>query len=382
MSETDDEEVLEVIRRHARQLAIQSGGEAKFRDVMLSLGKELDANQVRALIPTIKKEIEEINSKSLDELKELDEEDEESLVENEYDALVQALKEKLDGKPYVRSLLAYGSYGKGNHIMGQSNLNFLLVLKDLDQQEEEKVGKEIQEIIESLMNPLFEYLLDIVVLFDRDVNTLENFKGRMGPGFSLIHAFSASKSTPIIGDNPFTTYTFDGLLKSSAEMIFKDTIRQYQMAKHDLETASITSTSSNDKTDAESTTESEVEAKTEVDNEAETEESEASKEEDLAYLTSEAVIDCALALIYFTSTEHITKPDVREKFKEYFEKDKQFKPYISTVEKAFAYRMGITKIGEDQQITDEELIKEGEQFISESQNLLSKPEVPTKKRTK
>ena len=151
MSETDDEEVLEVIRRHARQLAIQSGGEAKFRDVKLSLGKELDANQVRALIPTIKKEIEDINSRSLEELKELDEEDEESLVENEYDELVQALKEKLDGKSYVRSLLAYGSYGKGNHIMGQSNLNFLLVLKDLGQQEVEKVGKEIQDIIESLM---------------------------------------------------------------------------------------------------------------------------------------------------------------------------------------------------------------------------------------
>ena len=64
MSETDDEEVLEVIRRHARQLAIQSGGEAKFRDVMISLGKELDANQVSALKATFKKENEEINSKS------------------------------------------------------------------------------------------------------------------------------------------------------------------------------------------------------------------------------------------------------------------------------------------------------------------------------
>lgn len=376
MSETDDEEVLEVIRRHARQLAIQSGGEAKFRDVMLSLGKELDANQVRALIPTIKKEIEDINSRSLEELKELDEEDEESLVENEYDELVQALKEKLDGKSYVRSLLAYGSYGKGNHIMGQSNLNFLLVLKDLGQQEEEKVGKEIQEIIESLMNPLFEYLLDIVVLFDHDVKNIESFKGRMGPGFSLIHAYSASKSTPIIGDNPFISYNFDNLLKPSAEMILKDTIRQYQAAKQDLESRSTADTKpqSDEKPPTEPDSESE--------SEAEYEESEENKEEDLAYLTSEAVIDCALALIYFTSTEHITKPDVREKFTEYFDKDKQLRPYISTVEKAFAYRMGITKIGEDQEITDEELIKEGELFITELQDLLGKTDTQTKKRSK
>src|SRR3990170_6575988 len=102
----DDEEVIDTIRRHARQLAIQSGGKAQFRDVMLSLGKELDREKVRSLIPTIKQEIEGINNKSLEELKKLDEESDEALVENEYDELVQLCREKFDSKPYVKGLIA------------------------------------------------------------------------------------------------------------------------------------------------------------------------------------------------------------------------------------------------------------------------------------
>ncbi|KKL95736.1 hypothetical protein LCGC14_1851610, partial [marine sediment metagenome] len=118
----------------------------------------------------------------LEELKELNEEDAESLIENEYDELVQAFYDKFQNKPFMQSLIAYGSYGKRNHIMGQSNLNFLLIIKDLSKKEEQKAGIEITEIIESLMNPLFEYLIDPVVLFNRDVVTIDKFKTRQGPG--------------------------------------------------------------------------------------------------------------------------------------------------------------------------------------------------------
>ena len=136
-----DEETLSTIQRHIRQIALQSSdGKAGFREVMLSIGKELDRDAVRSLIPTIKQEIESINSKSLDELKEESEEDEEGVIENEYDELSTMFQKALEDKKYVRSLIAYGSYGKGNHIMGQSNLDFLLILKDMDQKEQETVG--------------------------------------------------------------------------------------------------------------------------------------------------------------------------------------------------------------------------------------------------
>ena len=328
----DDEEVIDTIRRHARQLAIQSGGKAQFRDVMLSLGKELDREKVRSLIPTIKQEIEGINNKSLEELKKLDEESDEGLVENEYDELVQLCREKFDSKPYVKGLIAYGSFGKGNHIMGQSNLNFLLILKDFELEEEEHIGKEIQSIIESLMNPLFEYLLDIVILFQKNVKSIDEFTAKMGPGFSMIHAFSVSHSVPILGTNPFKEFDFKGKLAASAKLILQDTMRQYQKAIEELNALS-----------------AEDSSKT---------------REDLAYLSSEAIIDYALALIYYfaKTPEHITKPDVRDKFPEILGKSRRYHTFLSTVEKAFAYRMGVTRIGENEEILDDDLINECHAF--------------------
>lgn len=347
MSETEvEEETLEIVRRHIRQQAIQSG-KAQFRDVMLSLGKELERDQIIKLKDRIKTEIEEINSKTPEELKELDDDDTESLVENEYDELVQALHDKLHEKEYVQSLIAYGSYGKGNHIMGQSNLNFLLLLKDIQPEQEEKVGNEIQQIIESLMNPLFEYLLDIVILFNKDVATIGKFKAKQGPGFSMIHAYSASQSQPIIGSNPFSNYKFTEEIANSAEIIIKDTIAQYKKATNELRS---NSTDSN------------------------------SIQEDLAYLSSEAVVDYALALIYFYNSKmkkeltHITKPDIRDVFAEVFMKEKNLKKFISTVEKAFAYRLGVSKIGENEQIEELDLINESESFTSSLETLFGSKE--------
>ncbi|OLS19552.1 MAG: hypothetical protein HeimC3_44990 [Candidatus Heimdallarchaeota archaeon LC_3] len=344
MSETEvDKETLEVVRRHIRQQVLQAG-KAQFRDVMLSLGKELERDKIKGLIKLIKEEIEEINSKSPEELKELNEEDAESLIENEYDELVQAFYDKFQNKPFMQSLIAYGSYGKRNHIMGQSNLNFLLIIKDLSKKEEQKAGIEITEIIESLMNPLFEYLIDPVVLFNRDVVTIDKFKTRQGPGFSMIHAFSASQSQPIMGENPFIEYKFNSEISNSAEIIIRDTIEQYQKACSEVR---------NNQDDS------------------------AFIQEELAYLSSEAVVDYALALIYLYNSkmkkdlEHITKPDIRDTFPNIFAKDKNLKKFIPVVEKAFAYRLGITKIGENEQIEESELIGECETLTSALDSLFN-----------
>ncbi|MHA2362757.1 MAG: hypothetical protein ACXAC7_02280 [Candidatus Hodarchaeales archaeon] len=333
-----DEETLETIRRHCRQLAIQNEGNASFRDVMLSLGKELDRDVVRKLIPVIKKEIEDVNSKSLEDLKAADDADDEGVIENEYDELATNFRDKMEGKSYVSSLLAYGSYGKGNHIMGQSNLNFLLILEDMNTKTQEKVGKEIKEIIESLMNPLYEYLFDLVILFDRNVASLEAFKQRMGPGFTAVHAFSASQCTPLIGENPFKE--LEGIvpeIENSAKLIITDTINQYREGKRDVEEEGSANT------------------------------------DDLAYISSEAIIDYALALIYHQSKDikHVTKPDIRDQFKEIFKTKTQFKPFIGAVEQAFAYRMGISKIGEGE-ITETDLIINAEKFTKELEKFIKK----------
>ena len=77
---------------------------------MLSLGKELDRDEVRNLMSVIKKEIEVINAKSIEELKEEDEEDEESLVENEYDELSNSFQKKLEGKDYGDYLMDHSTF--------------------------------------------------------------------------------------------------------------------------------------------------------------------------------------------------------------------------------------------------------------------------------
>ena len=336
MAEVDDE-TLATIQRHIRQCKLQSSdNKASFRDVMLSLGKELDRDEVRGLMAVIKKEIEVINSKSMEELKAEDEEDEEGLVENEYDELSNSFQKKLEGKKYISSLIAYGSYGKGTHIMGQSNLNFLLILKDMDQAEQETAGAEIKEIIQSIMNPLYEYLFDLVVLFDHNVATLASFQKRMGPGFTAIHGYSAGQCTPLIGENPFAKLNLETEIKNSAKMILEDTVQQFKQSIADLR------------------------------NEGD------ATNEDFAYLSSEAIIDYALALIYYhmKKIEHITKPDVKECFASYFSKNKQFKQFIPSVEHSFAYRLGVSKIA-DSEITDDEIIEQCEKLTKEIEILLS-----------
>jgi hypothetical protein len=334
-----DEETLTIIQRHIRQCALQSSeSKASFRDVMLSLGKELDRDVVRELMPVIKQEIESMNSKSIEELRQDDEEDEEGLIENEYDELSSSFQKGLEGKDYISSLIAYGSYGKSNHIMGQSNLNFLLLLKDMDGAKQELVGTEIKQIIESIMNPLYEYLFDLIILFDQNVSSIENFRKRMGPGFTAIHAYSASQCEPLIGENPFKKLDLSADIKNSAKMILQDTLMQYKQSIADL------------KADPEPSP------------------------EDLAYLSSEAMIDFALGLIYYfmkeTALEHITKPDIKEKYSEYFAKNKQFKPFISGIEHSFAYRLGVNKIA-DSEITDQEIIDQCEKIANEIEKLLA-----------
>ena len=333
-----DEETLTIIQIHIGQCALQSSdNKASFRDVMLRLGKELDRDAVRELMPVIKKEIELMNSKSIDELKQDDEEDEEGLIENEYDELSSSFQKGLEGKDFISSLIAYGSYGKGNHIMGQSNLNFLLILKDMDGPRQEVVGNEIKGIIESIMNPLYEYLFDLIILFDHNVASIENFRQRMGPGFNAIHAYSASQCTPLIGENPFKKLDLSGEINKSSQLILQDTLNQYRQSVSDL------------KAEAESSV------------------------EDLAYLSSEAMIDFALGLIYYfmkpTNLEHITKPDIKDKYGEFFAKNKQFKPFVRAIEHSFAYRLGVNKIA-DSEITDQEIIDQCESLASEIDKLL------------
>ena len=91
----------------------------------------------------------------------------------------------------------------------------------------------------------------------------------------------------------------------------------------------------------------------------------------MSYVTSEAIQDYSLALIYYhiDKLEHIKKPDVKEIFPNLFKKHKPLKQFIPSVEHSFAYRLGVSKIA-DSEITDQEIIENAERLTEEITKLI------------
>ena len=137
--------------------------------------------QAKIMMPLIKAEIASYQQLSREEKEELVSEEKAtpSPVGNEYEDLVTLLKEQLLGvnelKENITSLLLYGSYGKGDgfYILGQSDVNILLILRD---NSTSKVSESLNKAIEPIVtNPLFSHLFDLVY-FSHNKDGLFRFK--------------------------------------------------------------------------------------------------------------------------------------------------------------------------------------------------------------
>ncbi|MFW9996662.1 MAG: hypothetical protein ACFFD4_31755 [Candidatus Odinarchaeota archaeon] len=311
MSEQEEEDIKQLIDRHILD-EIRARGNAEFKPVLMSIVQEkpdLKAT-IRSEVPYIKKRIEELNAKREEEDPDIDSLELDETEMNEYEELSTLFANKLESDPelkkYVKSLVCYGSYGKGTHLVGQSDINFLLILTDIDDEGTRvQVLDDINTAIEEIMNPLFVHLFDLTILFERDIQNLD----KIGTAFNVIHAFSSKEGMTLLGENPFVNLTFKPEdLQEEARTMIVDTITEFSENFNELNY------------------------------------SKKANLEDLAYLSSEAIVNVGLSLCYLYNSklENVTKPEIKEKVVEISAKQSLLKGYTETIGEAWDYRIGVT----------------------------------------
>lgn len=313
VSDPENKELHEIINNHILA-EIRSKGTATFKPVLISIVQERPdlKGAIRTQVQYIKQKIEEFNAKKeeIDPDIPSDLEIDESEM-NEYEELSTLFAKKIESEPdikkYVKTLLCYGSYGKGSHLVGQSDINFLIILENIDDDKKRNyVLEDINEAIEEIMNPLFVHLFDLTILFDRDIQNLD----KIGTAFNKVHAFSSKEGITLIGENPFANWDFDAeSLKPEAKNILVDTIAEF----------------------AENFDQMNWDSQVKI--------------EDLLYLSSEAIVNVGISLCYFYGTnkfENVTKTELKEFFKNIARKNAHLKPFERLVYDSWEYRIGIS----------------------------------------
>ncbi|MHA2346659.1 MAG: hypothetical protein ACXACP_08085, partial [Candidatus Hodarchaeales archaeon] len=221
----EESDFRELIRDYAMQIRLDQGDA-----VLTSVLKQIMAEnpdmktQVRSSVAMIKEIIAEVNS--------LDESDLTSTSTgisgdeaSEYEMLVKLVTEKMKNNPALKdqivSLLIYGSYAKRLHVVGESDINFLIVLKTSD--ESEKAIEVISNVAEDIVTPEIAHIFDLMILKEDDLTDLEKF----GPDFTYIHALYAKDGEIIQGDDLFKDISFsDEKIREAAGILISESISQ------------------------------------------------------------------------------------------------------------------------------------------------------------
>ncbi|MFX0015140.1 MAG: nucleotidyltransferase domain-containing protein [Promethearchaeota archaeon] len=307
----EEAEFRELIHQYAIQTRLEQG-EVNLTTVLKLVIAENPQlkTQVRSSIAIVKEEIAKVDQMDEDELGDLsvDIESEES---SEYEMLenlvVQKFSEdkKLEGQ--IKALIIYGSYAKRLHIVGESDINFVVVLNpEFAQTEIEEAINKIGEIAEEIVTPEVAHIFDLMILKEDDLSQLEKF----GADFSYIHALYAKEGEVKLGTNVFTSMDISKeQIREAAKVMISEAILQFD---------DIINTAKN----------------------------EGLPDEELDYLVGASIIDIAFALcIYQVDLKAITmdlvKPDIHEEFREIFEEKTVFSNYYDVLEQAHAFKLGI-----------------------------------------
>jgi predicted nucleotidyltransferase len=180
------------------------------------------------------------------------------LLRDEYKNLVDGFTKdiKKELSKEVKSLLLIGSYVTAEHIAGESDCDFLIVLDekasgDNFQKSMEAISKIVFKYLE---DPLFGSIIDVEVLGASDVPTKEE------TDYPWTKVLVAQRGRALIGDNPFTKIKIsEASIKMSAKEMAKVYLEQLE----------------------------EIIATDEID------------EYDQRYLTVEAVLGCGCAYLYY-----------------------------------------------------------------------------------
>ena len=304
----EESDFRELIQEYAMQVRINQG-----EAVLTSVLKQVIAEnpnmkaQVRSSVALIKEVISEVNSMEKDELA-----DEKSTISgdeaSEYEMLVKLVSEKMTGTPVLKdqieSLMIYGSYAKRLHVIGESDINFLIVLKSEDSNEESV--DTISKIAESIVTPEIAHIFDLMILKTDDLKELEKF----GPDFTHIHGLYAKDGEALFGENVFSDINFtDEQIRESAKILMTESIAQIQEI---------------------------IQAGKD----------EGLPEDEIDYLIGSSMINIAFSLCCYKAglksvTMDLVKPDIHEEIIEVWGADSEFSSYYPLFEKAHAFKLGI-----------------------------------------
>ena len=157
----EESELRELIKEYAMQVRLDQG-EASLTSVLkqvIAENPEAKA-QVRSSVALIKEVIGEVNSMEEEDLSEsgagvpADE-------ASEYEMLTRLVSQRLLAAPElkedIKSLMIYGSYAKRLHVVGESDINFLIVLT-AEKDSEKAIENEKYRIKHILQNSTTDFL--------------------------------------------------------------------------------------------------------------------------------------------------------------------------------------------------------------------------------
>ena len=304
----EESDFREFIQEYAMQVRI-SQGEASLTSVLkqvIAENPDMKA-QVRSSVALIKEVITKVNSMEEDDLS-----DEKAIIAgdeaSEYEMLVRLVSEKMTGNPdlkdHIESLMIYGSYAKRLHVVGESDINFLIVLKSEDSTEASV--DVISKIAENIVTPEIAHIFDLMILKTEDLKELEKF----GPDFTHIHGLYAKDGETLFGKNVFADINFtDEQIRDSAKILMTESIAQIQEI---------------------------IQAGKD----------EGLPEDELDYLIGSSIINIAFSLSCYKSglksvSMDLVKPDIHEEIVEVWGSDTEFSSYYPLFEKAHAFKLGI-----------------------------------------
>lgn len=308
----EESEFRELIQQYAMQSRLEQGEEANLTSVLkfiITEHPQLKA-QVRSSVAIVKEEITKVNQMAEDELGDVSgrieagESSEYEMLEN---LVLQKITEDKTLQDQIVALIIYGSYAKQLHVVGESDINFVLVLSSgSPQSESEAAIKKINQIAEEIVTPEVAHIFDLMILKEEDLTQLEKF----GPVFTYIHALYAKDGEVKLGNNVFTPLEITNeQIQESAKMIIGEAITQFDEI---IKTAG----------------------------------EEGLPDNELDYLLGASIIDISFALCCYkigvkAITMNLVKPDIHEEIREIWGDKSEFSDYYPILQQAHAFKLGI-----------------------------------------
>lgn len=313
----EESEFRELVQQYATQARLEQG-EASLTSVLKLIITENPQlkTQVRSSVAIVKEEIGKVNEIAEDELGDISAEigvDESTEYEMLQKKVLGAITKNETLRAQIKALIIYGSYAKRLHVVGESDINFVVVLSsDSSQNDSEAAIEQINQIAEEIVTPEVAHIFDLMILKEEDLSQLDKF----GPVFTHIHALYAKDGEVKIGENLFTPLKISNeQIQDSAKMIIREAITQYD----------------------------------EIINAAK---EEGLPEDELDYLVGASIIDITFALCcYKVGLEAVSmdlvKPDIHEEIREIWGEKSEFSPFYPILTQAHAFKLGI-KLPESQ----------------------------------